>query len=139
MGHESFDRPEPLQQSSNRTFGFVFAAAFFVIGILPWVLRGAPRLWSLALSAAFLAIAWLFPAVLAPLNRAWARFGLLLHRLVSPIVLGVMFFLVITPMGLIMRALGKNPLRLRFDPAARSYWLPRQPPGPAPDTLNNQF
>jgi len=89
--------------------------------------------------AAFLVVAWLRPAVLAPLNRAWTRFGLLLHRIVSPIVLGVMFFVVITPMGLVMRALGKDPLRLRYDREARTYWIDRRPPGPAPDTLNNQF
>jgi hypothetical protein len=84
-------------------------------------------------------VAWLSPAALAPLNRVWTRFGLLLHRIVSPVVLGVMFFVVVTPMGLIMRALGKDPLRLRFDRDARSYWIDRRPPGPAPDTLNNQF
>jgi hypothetical protein len=84
-------------------------------------------------------VALLWPAVLAPLNRIWTRFGLLLHRIVSPVVLGVMFFGVVTPMGLVMRALGKDPLRLRFDPAARTYWIERRPPGPAPDTLNNQF
>jgi hypothetical protein len=78
------------------------------------------------------------PAALAPLNRMDA-FRLLLHRIVSPLVLGVMFFGVVTPMGLVMRALGKDPLRLRFDRDARSYWIDRRPPGPAPDTLNNQF
>ena len=91
------------------------------------------------MSAAFLAAALVWPGVLAPLNRLWTRFGLLLHRLVSPLVLGVMFFLVITPMGLVMRALGKDPLRLQRDRAARTYWIDRQPPGPAPDSLNNQF
>ena len=71
-------------------------------------------------------VAWLSPAALAPLNRVWTRFGLLLHRIVSPVVLGVMFFVVVTPMGLVMRALGKDPLRLRFDREARSYWIDRR-------------
>ena len=139
MGHESFARDEPVQSSSHRTFGLVFAVVFAVIGLLPWVFGGPVRVWSIAVGAAFAAVAWLWPAALAPLNRVWTRFGLLLHRLVSPVVLGVMFFLVVTPTGLIMRALGKDPLRLRFDRGARSYWIVRQPPGPAPDSLNHQF
>jgi len=139
MGHESFDRKQQVSTSSNRTFGFVFAAVFAIIGLWPWLFSGQVRVWSVVVGAAFLVVAWLRPAVLAPLNRAWTRFGLLLHRIVSPIVLGVMFFVVITPMGLVMRALGKDPLRLRYDREARTYWIDRRPPGPAPDTLNNQF
>ena len=139
MGHESFGRDEPVQTSSNRAFGLVFAAVFLIVGVWPWAFGGQIRLWSIAVGAAFLAAAWFWSAALAPLNRVWTRFGLLLHRIVSPIVLGVMFFLVVTPTGLLMRALGKDPLRLRFDRDARSYWIDRRPPGPAPDTLNNQF
>jgi len=139
VSHESFHRDEPVQGSSNRSFGLVFAAVFIVIGVLPWLFGGPLRVWSVGVSAAFLAAALVWPGVLAPLNRLWTRFGLLLHRLVNPLVLGVMFFLVITPMGLVMRALGKDPLRLQRDRAARTYWIDRQPPGPAPDSLNNQF
>jgi hypothetical protein len=139
MGHESFDREEPVSSSSNRAFGFVFAAVFTIIALWPWFFGSQVRVWSVTVGAVFLVVAWLWPAVLGPLNRVWARFGLLLHRIVSPVILGVMFFVVVTPMGLVMRALGKDPLRLRFDREARSYWIDRQPPGPAPDTLNNQF
>jgi hypothetical protein len=67
------------------------------------------------------------------------RLGMLLHRIVSPIALGIMFFLVITPMGLLMRALGKDPLRLRLRPDEGSYWIDRRPPGPAPETMKDQF
>ena len=139
MGHESFDRKEPVSSSSNRAFGFVFAAVFLIIGLWPWVFGDRVRAWSVLLSAAFFMAAWVWPEALAPLNRLWTRFGLLLHRIVSPVVLGVMFFVVVTPTGLLMRALGKDPLRLRLDREARSYWIERQPPGPPPDTLNNQF
>jgi hypothetical protein len=139
MGHESLDRKEPVAGSSNRAFGLVFAAVFLIIGLWPWAFGGQVRVWSLLVSAAFLVAAWVWPAVLAPLNRLWTRFGLLLHRIVSPVVLGVMFFVVITPTGLLMRALGKDPLRLQLEREARSYWIERQPPGPLPDTLNNQF
>ncbi len=79
------------------------------------------------------------PSLLAPLNRVWTKFGLLLHKVVSPIVLGVMFYLVITPTGLLMRLFGKDPLRLKFDGTAKSYWIPREPPGPKPDSIKDQF
>jgi hypothetical protein len=95
--------------------------------------------WSVTVSAIFLAIALLRPVLLAPLNRLWTRFALLLHRIVSPVVLGIMFFAVITPMGWLQRAVGRDPLRLRFDREARSYWVNREPPGPPPETLDNQF
>ncbi len=139
MGHESYTRSEKVKGSSDRSFGLVFAAFFALLGLLPMILGRAPRIWAFGVSGFFLLAALAFPSVLAPLNRIWLRLGLLLHRFVSPIALGVMFFLVITPMGLVMRAMGKDFLRLRLDPAAESYWIRREPPGPAPESLKNQF
>ncbi len=139
MGHESYERSEDVRGSSDRSFGIVFAVVFGVIGLLPLAFGGGARLWSLGVGAAFLLVALAMPSILAPLNRLWLRFGLLLHRIVSPLVLGIMFFLVITPMGLVMRAFGKDLLRLRFDKAAPSYWIARTPPGPPPDSLTEQF
>jgi hypothetical protein len=139
MAHESIQRGEAPRSSSNRSFGLVFASVFLVVAVYPLLLGDGVRAWSLALSALFLVLALAVPRVLSPLNRAWTRFGLLLHRLVSPVVLGIMFFLVVTPMGLVMRALGKDPLRLRFDRRASTYWIERAPPGPRPDSLGNQF
>lgn len=139
MGHESYTRDEQVDGSSDRSFGLVFAAFFALIGLLPLLLGRSPRAWALGVGGVFLLAALLFPSVLAPLNRLWLRLGMLLHRIVSPIALGIMFFLVITPMGLVMRAMGKDFLRLRLDPEARSYWIPREPPGPAPESLKNQF
>ena len=77
--------------------------------------------------------------LLAPLNRLWFRFGLLLNSIVSPIVMGLLFYLIITPFALFMRLTGKDLLHLRRDPEAASYWIQREPPGPAPDTIKNQF
>ena len=139
MGHESYERPEDVRGSSDRSFGMVFAVVFALIGLLPLAFGGALRLWALLVAAAFLGIALAVPSLLAPLNRLWLRFGLLLHRIVSPLILGIMFFLVVTPMGLLMRALGKDPLRLRFDRHAASYWIDRVPPGPEPESLKDQF
>ena len=125
--------------SSDRALGFVFAAVFLAIGVYPWLFSGTVRPWALILGGTFAATALVLPSLLAPLNRVWTRFGMLLHKLMSPIILGIMFFLVITPMGIVMRWLGKDPLRLHFEPDQPSYWLERTPPGPKPDTFSDQF
>ena len=131
--------PPEGESSSNRTFGLVFAGVFLLIGVAPLIFAGAVRAWSLLISAAFGILALMAPAVLAPLNRLWTKFGLLLHKIVSPIVLGIMFYLVITPMGAVMRLLGKDPLRLRGNRDAVTYWIERSPPGPPPETFVDQF
>lgn len=130
---------KPAPSSSDRSFGFVFTAFFAIVGLLPMLHGHAMRLWALAVSASFLLLALLTPALLAPLNRLWTKFGALLHHIVSPIALGVLFFLVITPIALLMRVLGKDPLRMRLDRAAKTYWIERTPPGPDADSLKNQF
>ena len=139
MGHESYSRDEKVEGSSDRSFGLVFAGFFAVIGLLPLLLGRSPRIWALGIGGLFLLAALVIPSVLAPLNRLWLKLGLLLHRIVSPIALGIMFYMVITPMGLLMRATGKDFLKLRLDPSASSYWIEREPPGPAPESLKNQF
>jgi hypothetical protein len=120
-------------------FGLVFAVFFFLVGAWPWVRGRDVRWWVLAVSAVFLVVALARPAVLTPLNRLWTRFGLLLHSVVSPVVLGIVFYTTVTPIGLLMRLLGKDPLRLKIDPDASTYWIERRPPGPAPDTMRQQF
>lgn len=124
---------------SERSFGLVFAGFFLIVGCLPVLSGHAPRPWLLAVAAVFAALAFAAPRVLRPLNIVWFWIGLLLHRIVSPVVMGAVFFLCMTPIGLVMRALGKRPLPLGRDPQTASYWIPRDPPGPAPDTLKNQF
>jgi Saxitoxin biosynthesis operon protein SxtJ len=97
--------------------------------------------WPLHLGVAivFLAIALLRPNALSPLNRLWTRFGLLIGMIVSPIVLGLLFVLVVTPVGLLMRLTGKDPLRLRRESGVGSYWIVRNPPGPPGDSMGDQF
>jgi len=138
--HEHTPRHAPqVQGSSDRSFGFVFAVVFLIIALYPLLNSNGIRIWAMTVSGAFLLLAVLVPHVLTPANRLWTKFGLLLHNIVSPIALGILFFLVVTPTGLLMRLFGKDPLRLRCDPAADSYWIKRDPPGPAADSLNNQF
>jgi hypothetical protein len=128
-----------LQRSSERSFGFVFAAVFLIIALYPLLHAQEIRIWAIVASGIFLLLATLIPRILSPANRAWTKFGLLLHKIVSPLALGILFLLVVTPTGLLMRLFGKDPLRLRFDPAADSYWIKRDPPGPYADSLKNQF
>lgn len=137
--HESFSREEEVQTPSERSFGFVFATVFLIVALFPLLGGGEPRWWAIAVSAAFLAAALLVPAVLAPLNRLWFKFGMLLHRVVSPLILGFLFYLVVLPVGLLLRLFGKRVVERGFDRSARSYWIERTPAGPAPDTLRNQF
>lgn len=124
---------------SNRSFGIVFAVVFGLIGAWPLVSGKAPRLWAAGIAIAFAIVALAAPHWLAPLNRLWFRVGLLLHRVVNPVVMGLIFFLTVVPVGLLMRAFGKDPLRLRREPEADSYWIVRAPPGPEPGSMSRQF
>lgn len=137
--HENLSRSGDVKGSSNRAFGLVFAVVFLMIGCWPLFFGGAPRWWSLAVAAVFALAAFFAPGLLEKPNRLWLRFGLLLHRIVSPLALGLIFYLAVLPTGLLLRLFGKDLLRLRRDPGARSYWIERDPPGPPPDSLKNQF
>lgn len=137
--HNELGRSVTARTSSDRSFGVVFAVVFATVALLPLWSGGDVRLWALLLAAGFLLLALVAPRVLAPLNRAWAAFGVLLHRLVSPVVLGLMYFGVITPTALVMRLSGRRPLALDRDGASNSYWIPRSPPGPEAETLTRQF
>lgn len=139
MSHEDLSREDEVEGSSDRAFGFVFAAVFLIIAAFPLLHAGAPRWWSVGVAAAFGLVAIVKPVLLAGANKLWMKFGLLLAKIVSPIALGILFYIVFMPIGLLMRVSGKDPLRLKFDPAAKSYWIPREPPGPPPTSMTNQF
>jgi hypothetical protein len=121
--HETLWRPDEAPVSSNRSFGLIFAGAFAALGgISLW--RGLERgAWELGLAVGFLAVAGFAPGLLSPLNRAWASIGRRLNTVVSPVLIIVLFYGVVTPVGLAMRAAGKDPLRLRRDPQSSSYWI----------------
>jgi len=139
MTHEDFSRQEEVKPSSDRSFGLVVASFFFIVGFWP-LLRAQPiRWWALGVAAVFALLALLWTAALAPLNRLWVNLGALLYKVVSPVVMALLFYVTVTPIALLMRLLGKDPLRLRRDPDAASYWIDRTPPGPSPDSMKNQF
>jgi len=124
----------------DRSFGIVFACFFTFAGIWPLVVRAeAPRYWALALAVLFAAAALFAPATLAPLNRLWLKLGDLLHRIVSPVVIGLIFCLAVVPVGLLLKLSGKDILRLKRDPSLDSYWILREPPGPPVGSMSKQF
>lgn len=139
MDHLHRASASPGKTSSDRAFGWVFAIVFGILGGWPLFDGAPPYLWAWALALVFSVVALLRPAWLAPLNRLWTRFGLFLHRIVNPVVLGVIFLVSILPIGLLFKLLGKDPMRLRRRPDAGSYWIERHPPGPAADSLPRQF
>jgi len=139
MAHEDLSRDQEIEGSSDRSFGLVFAVVFLVIALWPLWHGATPRWWAVIVAAVFAVIAWLRPTLLARPNRLWMKLGVLLGKIVSPIALGILFYGVLAPLGAIMRLAGKDPLSLKHDAAASSYWVQRKPPGPPPDSMTNQF
>lgn len=137
--HENWTPEEGVKASSNRTFGLVFTAFFLFLTLIPLRRHHPVRGWAAVLSGLFCLAALAAPAILAPLNRAWTALGGLLHRITNPIILGILFYLVFTPLGWLLRRMGKSVLRSNPEPDAASYWVVRQPPGPDPASMANQF
>lgn len=137
--HEDLERRDEVRGSSNRAFGMVFAVVFGIIALWPLLGDGTIRRWAAALAGGFLLLAFVVPRALAPLNRVWTLFGLALHRIVSPLVLGLLFYGVVLPTGLTMRLVRKRTIPIGFDPSRTSYWVMRDPPGPPPEGMKNQF
>jgi hypothetical protein len=137
--HEFQAREEVVKISSERSFAFVFAGFFALLAALS-LYHGTTR-WHywLPLAALFAIVGWAAPGVLAPFNRLWAKLGHVLHMIVSPVFLAILFYGCIMPIGLLMRLCGKDPMRRKFERAMDSYWIVRKPPGPAPETFKHQF
>ena len=137
--HEDLSRTHQSKGFSDRSLGVTFSAFFALLAILP-LRHHRPFQWRwLVVSAVFLLIGLVAPALLHPVSRVWAKLALLLHKVVNPITTAIMYFLVFVPAGLVFRVLGKDPLRLKLEPDAESYWIVRNPPGPAPESMRNQF
>ena len=138
LTHESFVRDEVTAPGSDRTFGLVMAGALAVLALFNGWHHGRLWPWMLLAAALFLIAGLLRPFLLHPLNRLWMVLGLLLHRIVNPVVMGLLFYGTILPTGVVMRLRGWDPLRLKRDPASESYWIARTP-GPQPETMKDQF
>ena len=126
---------EDIKISSNRSFGIVFFIVFLIIAIYPLINNADLRIWSLVISIIFLILGLINSKFLSPLNKLWFKFGLLLGRLISPIIMGIIFFFVVTPIGLILRIFGKDVLNLKKN-NSKSYWIKKN--GPI-SKMKNQF
>ena len=120
---------------SNKSFGIVFFIVFLLIAFYPLINQEKIRIWSLVVSSVFLILALKNSNILSPLNKIWFKFGILLGKIVSPIVMGVIYFLVVTPTGLLMRLFGKDILNLKFN-NEKSYWIEKKEPK---GKMKNQF
>jgi hypothetical protein len=124
-----------IKVSSNRSFGIVFFIFFFIISIFPLFKDEDIRIWAAIVAIIFLILGLLNSSALSPLNKIWFKFGILLGNLISPIVMGLIFFTVVTPTALIMRALGKDLLNLKNN-NKKSYWIEKSP---VKSKMKNQF
>jgi hypothetical protein len=117
---------------SNRSFGWTFTTVFALVALFayPWLIAVAALTAAVTLTRAH----WLMP-----LNRAWMKLGEVLHHVVSPLALGLIYFAVFTPVGLVMRLAGRDALSRRFEPARPTYWVRREPPGPKDDSFRDMF
>ena len=126
---------QDIKISSNRSFGIVFFIVFLIVAIYPLINNADLRIWSLIISIIFLILGLINSKFLTPLNILWFKFGLLLGRLISPIIMGIIFFFVVTPIGLILRIFGKDVLNLKKN-NSKSYWIKKN--GPI-SKMKNQF
>ena len=114
-----------IKISSNKSFGIVFAIVFFLIGLWPIIKSNDIRIWSLILSVIFLILGLMNSSILTPLNKIWFRFGIFLGNFIAPVVMGIIFFFVVTPIGLIMRLLGRDLIKLKKN-NENSYWIEKK-------------
>ena len=126
---------ENIQISSNRSFGIVFFIVFLLVALYPLLNNENPRIWSLILSVIFLFLGIINSKILNPLNILWFKFGILLGKIVSPIIMGIIFFIVVTPIGFVMKIIGKDLLNLKFN-KGKSYWVEKTGPK---SKMKNQF
>ena len=128
-----------VQGGTDRAFGVVFTIVFIVIGLWPLSLKSNVNLWALMVSLLLMIITLFKPSVLSPFNKIWTKFGVLLHKIISPFILGAIFYLAVVPTGIIMRLLGKDVLKLKMDANVSSYWEKRELSGPSPESMKRLY
>tara|TARA_B100001093_G_scaffold307003_1_gene293016 strand:+ start:114 stop:503 length:390 start_codon:yes stop_codon:yes gene_type:complete len=124
-----------IKIGTNRSFGIVFFLVFLLISIYPILKDGNIRIWSLAIAIIFLLLGITNSKLLSPLNKLWFKFGLLLGQIVSPLIMGLIFFVVVTPIGIIMRLSNKDLLNLKYN-KNKTYWIKKSGPK---SKMKNQF
>ena len=127
---------DEIKLGSNRSFGIVFFVVFLLIALYPLSKQVEIRVWSLIISLIFLFLGLLNSKILSPLNKIWFKFGIILGKIISPLVMGIIFFLVVTPIGLLMRLFKKDVLSLKIDKNSQTYWIEKNGPK---SKMNNQF
>lgn len=137
--HEQLDRDEEVPRASERSFGILFAIVFTIVALWPLMSGTHIRLWAAAVAVGFALLAFFQPRALRPLNSAWLALGRVLHRVVSPVILGLVYITTVIPTGLFLRLTRRDPLRLKMDRAATSYWQKRDPADSPLNSLKNQF
>jgi hypothetical protein len=137
--HETITSFRKVEASSDRKFGLTVGALLAAASLLPLLHHRAPHLWLLIVAAVLVLLGAVFPAALTGLNRAWFKLGLALNTIVSPIVMGLLFYGAVVPVGWFLRKQGEDILALKSAPEAATYWITRTPPSPSSGSLSKQF
>jgi hypothetical protein len=139
--HENFSRQADVKSGTDRSFGLTVGGVLLLIAVartyfhgMGWVQYGMA-----GVGVVLIVLGLIAPDSLGRLHHAWIKLGLVMFRVVNPVVLALIYAVVIVPVGFLMRLTGRDPLRRKFDAGAASYWVVRDPPGPAPDSMTNQF
>ncbi|MBV8961514.1 MAG: hypothetical protein JOY67_10440 [Hyphomicrobiales bacterium] len=138
MAHETYLREEAEEGPSDRSFGGLITGILALIAAFRFY-KDEGFLWWLVAAGVLAVMTVGTPHLLSPLKRLWMKFGEILSKIVNPVVMGILFFVVLTPFAIVVRAVGKKLLATTFDPGLNSYWIERTPPAPAPDSMNHQF
>mgnify|MGYP001490130186 FL=1 len=129
-------KQEEIKISSNKSFGIVFFVIFIVIALWPLMKGGDLKIWSIIIAIIFLFLGLINSKILTPLNKLWFRFGVLLGKIVAPIVMGIIYFVLVTPIGVIMKIFKKDILNLKIDKNKKTYWLKKDE---NKQNMKNQF
>ena len=137
--HERIKRDEDVKMSSERGFGVVFTIVFVIIAAFP-ILNGEPlRIWAILIAIIFAALTLFAPTVLRPFNRVWFKFGVILHGIMSPLIMGIIFFGAVLPTALVLRCLKHKLLQTNFEEKSVTYWITREQAENPADNMKRQF
>lgn len=139
--HEQFSKRDDVKAPTERSFGFTFAVVFALLaGFTYWHLGATTTFYTMTiLTLVFVVVTLTAARLLRPLNLIWLKFGLLLHKVINPVIMGLLFFAVFTPMGVAMRAMGVDLLRLKRKPATETYWISMRDEDIQDSSMKNQF